>query len=165
MFGCCSLQLIFSLCQERQEPGMLVAKMAGKRFQADLPGAPLKRFHSCAMIFSLQNLLGHSRDGGLDPLAVPNLNVIPIRWTPPGSSLSRLARLTPTACLSVPPKLGLEVPAGAEAVRQRVQVELRTRQRCKIGSRNWNLRISRRHPRAMMAEAAAEDLVVEEVCI
>ena len=51
MFGYGSLQLIFSLCQEHQEPGMLVAKMAGKRFQADLPGAPLRRFHSCAMIF------------------------------------------------------------------------------------------------------------------
>ena len=25
---------------------MLVAKMAGKRFQADLPGAPSRRFHS-----------------------------------------------------------------------------------------------------------------------
>ena len=30
---------------------MLVAKMAGKLFQVDLPGAPLRRFHSCAMIF------------------------------------------------------------------------------------------------------------------
>merc|ERR1719150_241418 len=129
MFGSGSLQLIFSLCQERQEPDMLVAKTAGKLFQADLPGAPLKR------------------------------------WTPPGSSLSPLARLTPTACPSVPPKLELEVPAGAEAVRQRAQVELRTRQRCKIGSRNWNLRTSRRHPRAMMAGAAAEDLVAEEVTL
>ena len=49
---------------------MLVVKMAGKRFQADLPGAPLRRFHSSTMIFFL-NLSGHSRDGGLDPLAVP----------------------------------------------------------------------------------------------
>merc|ERR1719433_1453410 len=115
--------------KERQEQGMLVAKMAGKRFQADLPGAPLRR------------------------------------WTPPGSSLSPPARLTLTACLSVPPKLELEVPAGAEGVRQRAQVELRTRQRCKIGSRNWSRRTSRRHPRAMMAGAAAEDLVAEEVTL
>merc|ERR1719445_331099 len=60
--------------------------------------------------------------------------------------------------------LELEVPAGAEAVRRRAQVELRTRQRCKIGSRNWSPR-NRRHPRAMMAEAAAEDLVAEEVTL
>merc|ERR1719445_2342279 len=60
--------------------------------------------------------------------------------------------------------LELEVPAGAEAVRRRAQVELRTRQRCKIGSRNWGPR-NRRHPRAMMAEAAAEDLVAEEVIL
>ena len=51
MFGYGSLRLIFSLCQERQEPDMLVVKMAGKRFQADLPGAPLRRFHSSTMIF------------------------------------------------------------------------------------------------------------------
>merc|ERR1719494_523989 len=113
---------------ERQERDMLVAKMAGKRFQADLPGAPSRR------------------------------------WTPPGSSLSPPARLTPTACLSVPPKLELEVLAGVEAVRRRAQAELRTRQRCKIGSRNSSPR-NRRHPRAMMAEAAAEDLVAEEVTL
>ena len=37
---------------------MLVAKMAGKRFQADLPGAPLRRFHNSTMIFFSSNSLG-----------------------------------------------------------------------------------------------------------